>query len=276
MRDVCVIGLGTVGLPTAIYIATMGEGRFKTYGYDLKPVNSPLVKSTTRWDRIPHHNISIYVICVWVGLDKDWRPDLTALHDVCEKIAKTNPGALVSIESTVPPGTCRNISAKYGLQNIIHVPHRYWAGDPVNHGVRQLRVFGYLNKESMMKGLIFYRDILSIPLHVVEPIEVAEMCKIVENAYRFVQIAFAEELKMICSELGLDFESVRSACNTKWNIEILEARNGIGGKCLPKDIRFLISLCKKVKPFLLKSAIKTDEVYKRWVRRIGKEGVALA
>jgi len=80
-----------------------------------------------------------------------------------------------------------------------------------------------------------------------------------------VQIAFAEELKMICESLGLDFEEVRKACNPKWNIEILEARNGIGAHCLPKDIRYLASLSEH--NTLLRSAMEVDIQYRKWLKQ---------
>jgi UDP-N-acetyl-D-mannosaminuronic acid dehydrogenase len=172
---------------------------------------------------------------------------------------------LVSIESTIVPGTSRKIYENIFNKsiNLVHVPHRYWAGDPVKHGVRQLRVIGAVNQGSLEVGIKFYRDMLDIPLHVCSSIEVAEMCKIAENAYRYVQIAFAEELRMICETLGLSFNEVREACNTKWNVEILEARDGIGGHCLPKDIRYLSSLT--IHNTLLKGAIKADEEYRKWL-----------
>jgi len=192
-------------------------------------------------------------------------PDLSSIFDVCEKISeKAMDHSLVSIESTVIPGTSRKVYEDILERRLtlIHVPHRYWSGDPVNHGVRQLRVIGAINDKSLEVGLDFYKDVLDIPLYVVSPIEVAEMCKIAENAYRYVCIAFVEELRMICEELGLDFDEVRDACNTKWNIDMLEARNGIGGHCLPKDIRYLASLTKH--NLLLKSAISVDKQYRRW------------
>jgi UDP-N-acetyl-D-mannosaminuronate dehydrogenase len=95
------------------------------------------------------------------------------------------------------------------------------------------------------------------------------MAKITENAYRYVQIAFAEELRMACEALGLDFNEVREACNTKWNVEILEAREGIGGHCLPKDIRYLSSLT--IHNTLLKAAIKADEEYRKWLSEKGQK-----
>jgi UDP-N-acetyl-D-mannosaminuronic acid dehydrogenase len=69
---------------------------------------------------------------------------------------------------------------------------------------------------------------------------------------------------MICDQLSLDFDEVRKACNTKWNIEILEALDGIGGHCLPKDIRYLSSLTSINS--LLKGAIVADKKYKEWLK----------
>ena len=253
---ICMIGLGTVGMPTAEYIASKG---FQVYGYDIIDKKSDKISITTNWMDIPHEKINVYLITVWLSLKKE-KPDLTALEDVARKISKVNPDALVAIESTIPVGTSRMIAKKYNLRKIVHVPHRYWKRDPINHGVRQLRVFGALNEKSKRIGLELYRD-LDIPLHIVEPIEVAEISKIAENAYRFVQIAFAEELKMACDYLNIEFNKVRKACNTKWNIEILEARRGIGGTCLPKDIRFLLYLAKKAP--ILEAAMKSDEIYSK-------------
>jgi len=178
--------------------------------------------------------------------------------------------SLVSIESTVVPGTSRKVYEDILERKLalVHVPHRYWSGDPVNHGVCQLRVIGAINDKSLEVGLGFYKDILDIPLYVASSIEVAEMCKIAENAYRYVCIAFVEELRMICEELGLNFDEVRDACNTKWNIGMLEARNGIGGHCLPKDIRYLMHLTKY--NLLLKSAILVDKQYRSWLKQRDK------
>ena len=117
---VCVIGLGTVGMPTAEYIASKN---IEVYGYDIVPKKCKNFPATTIWEKVPHEEINVYVITVWVGL-KENKPDLTSLYDVCEKISKVNRKALVAIESTIPVGTCRKLSEKYGLQRIVHVPHR--------------------------------------------------------------------------------------------------------------------------------------------------------
>lgn len=146
--------------------------------------------------------------------------------------------------------------------NLVHVPHRWWEGDQRNRGVRQLRVAGGVDPESIIQGCEFYRGV-GIPFVEVEPIEVAEMSKIAENSYRYVQIAFAEELCRICSRTGIDFNLLRSACNSKWNIDIPEALDGIGGTCLPKDIRYLMATApqRELETDLLLSAIRTDRHY---------------
>lgn len=115
-----------------------------------------------------------------------------------------------------------------------------------------------------MRQKATYQDTLGIPLHAVSSIEIAEMCKITENSHRYLQIAFAEELKMICAKLGLNFDDLRKACNTRWNVDIPEARDGIGRHCLPKDIRYLTSLASSA---LLESAMTVDKKYREWLSK---------
>jgi len=262
---VCVAGLGEVGFPTALYIKERG---FEVWGYDISDVaveraKKKGIRATNNLRETP--SMDAYVICVSTGL-RNSKPDMSSIYDVCRKITEMERPHLVSIESTVVPGTCRKVYNEIFEKkvNLVHVPHRYWAEEPSRHGVQQMRVIGAVDDKSLDIGLKFYKDKLQVPLHVVSSIEVAELCKIAENAYRYVQIAFAEELKMICDELRLDFDEVRNACNTKWNIEILEARDGIKGHCLPKDIRYLASLTKFND--LLKGAISADQTYQIQLR----------
>jgi nucleotide sugar dehydrogenase len=264
---VCVLGLGQVGIPTVMYIASRG---FKVWGYDISEnavtrAKNDGVNATINWDEISQ--VDVYVVCVSTSA-KNNMPDLTNVFNACKKIAQSaERSSLVSIESTVVPGTCRKIHEKIFDRKLllVHVPHRYWAGDPIRHGVKQTRVIGALDKKSMEQGLRFYRDQLEIPLQIAPVVEIAEMSKIAENAYRYVQIAFAEELRMTCEELDLNFEDVRKACNTKWNIEILEARDGINGHCLPKDVKSLESM--SLSDTLLKGAMCVDKAYRKWLAR---------
>ena len=252
---VCVIGLGTIGTPTIKYIH---EHRMQAYGYDLVEKSIEGIETYTDWKLVPKPDA--YVITV----------SSESVEDVCEMISKKDRDSFVSIESTVQAGTCRKISRTFGLRTLVHCPERYWVEEPVAHGIRQLRVIGAVNEQSLEKGLEFYRA-LDIPLHVCPTIEIAEACKIAENAYRFLQIAFAEELMRICEYRGIPFNDLRTACNTKWNIQILEARDGIYGSCLPKDTEYLKNMAGNERIPLIMGAISTDEIYKEWIKALKKE-----
>lgn len=123
-------------------------------------------------------------------------------------------------------------------------------------------MLGAVNQESLSAGLKFYKDELGIPMHIVSSVEVAEMCKITENAHRYLQIAFAEELKLMCIKIGVNFDELRIALNTKWNVDLPEARQGIGGPCLPKDIRYVTSVAQSE---ILESALNVDKKYREWL-----------
>ena len=106
---------------------------------------------------------------------------------------------------------------------------------------------------------------LGIPLHPVPNIEIAEISKIAENAHRYLQIAFAEDLYLYSQANGINFAELREALNTKWNVNILEPRDGIGGHCLPKDTKmFLQSSRSQKKSKLLGAAIGVDRAYREY------------
>src|SRR5690348_15313216 len=108
------------------------------------------------------------------------------------------------------------------------------------------------------------RRTLGIPMHPVSKIEIAELSKIAENAHRYLQIAFAEDLYLYCQENNLNFSELRDALNTKWNVNILEPREGIGGHCLPKDTRMFLQSSKSIKSKILTAAIEVDQDYRQY------------
>jgi UDP-N-acetyl-D-mannosaminuronic acid dehydrogenase len=104
---------------------------------------------------------------------------------------------------------------------------------------------------------------LKVPLHIAGSVDIAELTKTVENSYRYLEIAFAEELKMVCDNIGVNFEDLRGAINTKWNINILEAQGGIGGHCLPKDSEMVLEMSRGTVPIsLLDTAKQIDKQYR--------------
>lgn len=257
---VCVIGLGTVGYPTACHIS--GHG-FSVCGYDSdeqKTMEINAFSAFSEWSKVS--NCEIYVVCVSSGW-KDGKPDMSNVFGACGKISGKGKKPLICIESTVSVGTCRKLAELFDDVSLVYVPHRYWSENPEKHGVKQIRVIGALDEASLVRAKEFYGT-LEIPLFPVSSLEVAEMVKIAENAYRFVQIAFVEQLKLLCERNNIPFDEVRSGANTKWNVSLLEAREGIKGDCLPKDLRYLASLGEVP---LLMDAIEADKRYVDYIRK---------
>ena len=262
---VCVIGLGNVGRPTAYYIHDYG---FPVYGYDIdrrKTLELNPITAFSDWSQVP--SCDAYIVCVNTGW-KGEKPDMSNVFDVCDKIATKEKGKrpLVSIESTVAVGTCRKVAEMFDDVYLAHVPHRFWVKDQEKHGVAQERVIGALNDESLIEAKGFYES-LGISLRSVSGLEVAELVKITENAYRFVQIAFVEQLRILCERHDMPFEEIRKGANTKWNVNLLKAKDGIEGECLPKDIRYLASLGDA--PLLL-GAMETDKKYVEYLESCKK------
>jgi UDP-N-acetyl-D-mannosaminuronate dehydrogenase len=218
-------------------------------------------------------------------------PQIDGLLYIVEEISrKAENGAIVSIESTIPRGTSKKVFEMLNHRlHVVHVPHRWYALEEMEHGVNQLRVIGGVHDCCLRVALQFYtgdgnnnssREIsinnnssssnndnkirnLGIPLHPVSGIEIAEITKIAENAHRYLQIAFAEDLYLYCKTNNLSFSELHEAINTKWNVNILEPRDGIGGHCLPKDTRMFLQSSKSIKSKILTAALEVDQDYRR-------------
>ena len=232
---------------------------------------------------------------------------LLSVVEKISREAKKN-GALVSIESTIPKGTSKKVFEMLSHRlHVVHAPHRWYALEEKVHGVNQLRVIGGVCDCCLKAGMQFYdgRDTLSlssyssfssrastsssyssspqqhnnnynntndgslgIPMHPVTEIETAEITKVVENAHRYLQIAFAEELYLYCQANNINFPELRDALNTKWNVNILEPREGIGGHCLPKDTKMFLhsssSSSKSKRSKILTAAMEVDQQYRRY------------
>ena len=262
LETVCVVGLGTVGQPTAEYFVARGV---PTFGCDINPAVIETLKNKLQGAATSLRDLplaDVYIVTVDTSLRGD-APFVDNVFKACAAIGARGTPKLVSIESTVPVGTCERIHREvfHGLQPLAHVPHRWWADDTRNHGVRQARVVGGVDEESLAIALAFYRH-AGVPLLPVGDIRIAELCKCAENTDRYLKIAYAELLKLICDENGLDFEELRHAMNSKWNVEMLEARDGIGGTCLPKDILYVKAAAPDV-CHLLDGARAVDGLYRQ-------------
>jgi nucleotide sugar dehydrogenase len=262
-RVVAVIGLGNIGFPVLAYISKFMPN---VVGFDINPksIERAVEHGLRAISTFPKADTYVVTVNTW------WRncvTDVSAVDSTCKNICEQNKNALVLLESTLAVGTSRLLSKKYGLKYVAACPHRWWSSDEDKHGVSQLRVIGALNNQTLLEACAFYRDI-EIPIHSLSSIEYAEISKLVENTNRYLQIAFAEMVKRLADKKGLSFEEIRDAANTKWNVSILDARDGIGGECLPKDIQFLRSLLPDSP--LLNGCIAEDTEYKNHISEMPK------
>ena len=260
-----IIGLGQIGFSNAEYMKSLG---LKVDGYDIseKAIQRALENRVIENKATSFDGYDYYIICISTHRPENmFMPYLDGLFDIAHQLAdKGKTGALVGIDSTIPRGTSEKVKEILGHRlHVVHVPHRFYVHEKKEHGVKQTRVLGACDPCCEKEARNFYDGILHIPLHVVSSVNVAELTKIVENSYRFLEIAFAEELKMICDYSDIDFEELRKAVNTKWNIKILEAKEGIGGHCLPKDSQMFLDFSNdSLVTSLIKAAKMIDQQYR--------------
>ena len=290
-EKILVIGLGQLGLPVAKYVKEKG---FDVYGYDNNERAMDNAEKQYGIKKIDNFSdIDVFIICISTHRQDDISsPQVDGLMAITRKIAKeaTN-GKLVSIESTVPRGTTRKMFEILEHRfHVVHAPHRWFALEEDLHGVNQLRVIGGVCDCCLRTGIRFYDGVthpdekdnlgyytgnksyktLGIPMYSVSTVELAELSKIVENADRYLQIAFAEDLYMFCKANGISFAELRDAVNTKWNVNILEPRDGIGGHCIPKDTRMFLE-SSEIKSKILISAQEVDKDYRKYIERMVKD-----
>jgi UDP-N-acetyl-D-mannosaminuronic acid dehydrogenase len=288
---VLIVGLGQLGLPVAKYVKERG---FDTYGYDIS------TKAMERAEKIEgikkaanFSEFDIYILCVSTHKPEDmFSPQIDGLLSIADRISReAKNGALVSIESTIPKGTSNKAFELLNHRlHVVHAPHRWYALEEKEHGVNQLRVIGGVCNCCLKLGVQFYDGnsvgygekggvedssfsslssisspkSLGIPMHPVTEIEIAEVTKVIENAHRYLQIAFAEELYLYCQANNINFPELRDALNTKWNVNILEPREGIGGHCLPKDTKMFLQSSKSIRSKILTAAMEADQHYRRY------------
>jgi nucleotide sugar dehydrogenase len=265
-RKVLIIGLGQIGYNNAKYMSSIG---LRVDGFDIseKAIQRALNDGVIQKKCSSFKDYDYYILCISTHNPKNmYIPHMDDIFRISEQLFyEGKSGSLICIESTIDKGTTSIVKdiVKHKL-HVVHCPHRFYEKEKEKYGVNQKRVLGGSVKCCLDEGRKFYKDSLGIPIHEVKHPEVAELSKIIENSYRFLEISFAEELKMICQHYGYDFGDVRRAVNTKWNINILEARDGIDGHCLPKDSQMYLDLTRKIFDInLIGTAKIIDDLYKK-------------
>jgi len=271
---VAVIGLGQVGLPTALLLCNAG---FSVLGVDIDaekverigqgqmPVleegllhiaGEPAVSRNLRTATIPS-SADIFIVAVGTPIEPESNaPDLSLLWDALDSLTpRLHAGNLVIVESTVPPGTCRRqiiprISAqrpdlKFGDSLFLaHCPERVWPTNTVYEMVNNPRVIGGTCPESGRLAKQFYAQFVKGELRVTDDLT-AELCKLVENSFRDVNIAFANEIAAVAEELNVDGSEVIELANMHPRVNILSPGIGVGGHCIPVDPWFIVDACSQ-------------------------------
>ena len=278
-KKILIIGLGQIGYSNAEYMSSLG---LHVDGFDIneQAISRALKNGVIQNKATSFRNYDCYVICISTHRPEDmFVPYLDGLMDIAQRLShEGKSGALVGIDSTITRGTSQEILKILGHRlHVVHVPHRFFIHEKEEHGVRQTRVLGGCSSCCTSEAVNFYGKLLEIPLHIVSTADIAELTKVVENSYRYMEIAFSEELRMVCHNSQIDFNELRSAINTKWNIEILEAREGIGGHCLPKDSQMFLDLSRNTRvTSMIKAAKMIDEQYRTFLTRKASEEMPLA
>jgi len=280
--EIVVVGMGYVGIPVAALFAdvegfnvTGVQRRSKRSGWKIDHLNrgkTPIEgeepglaeliervveKGTFRAteDKSVYGEADAILIAVQTPVDENHIPRYESLRQVSQDIGRQlKKGALVVLESTVAPGTTDNVvkpileeqsGMKAGVDfNLVFSYERVMLGRLLHNLTKLDRIVGGITPECTRRGVELYSHIVEAELHATDSLT-AEVSKVTENTYRDVNIAFANEMALICESLGVDVHEVRRYVNSLPNIPGDPAKNplrmmhipgaGVGGHCLPKD-----------------------------------------
>lgn len=274
-KIISIIGLGYVGLPLALLASKKG---YKVYGIDIdnKKVDlinnhkSPFVDEEGEKDLLDTNLIAttdsskifeseIIVICVPTPVDHDYNPDLGPVISACKSIGTNidkSRKTLIILESTVNPGVCEEVviptleeitGLKAGIDfEIAHCPERINPGNKKWNVENINRVVGSLTESGLKRASEFYRSILTGTVKEMNNLKEAEACKIVENCFRDINIAFVNELAMSFDKMDIDVVNVLQGAATKPFAFMAHFPGcGVGGHCIPVDPYYLIERAKK-------------------------------
>ncbi len=260
------IGLGYIGLPTAAVVA--GKG-IKVLGVDVNPkvvetinrgeihiiepglkelVKQDVEKGRLKASLIPQE-ADVHLIVVPTPFKGNHEPDISFVEAATKTILPVlKEGDTYIIESTSPIGTTEKMAElifreRPELKDKIYIaycPERVLPGNVLFELIRNDRVIGGINRKSTQKAIEFYQTFVEGELHATNA-RTAEMCKLTENSSRDVQIAFANELSLICDKAGINVWELIQLANKHPRVNILQPGAGVGGHCIAVDPYFIVS-----------------------------------
>jgi len=264
--DVVMVGLGYIGLPTAALIAqnktyvhgvdidqtvvdTINAGKIHIVEPELDQTVANAVKQGYLRADLKPIEADTYLIVVPTPFKGKNEPDISFVEAATKGIIPLlKKGDLYIIESTSPIGTTEKMmslifSQRPELEGEIHIaycPERVLPGNVMYELVHNDRVIGGIDKESTEKAVFFYKQFIEGDLHKTNA-RTAEMCKLVENSSRDVQIAFANELSLICDKADINVWELINLANKHPRVNILQPGSGVGGHCIAVDPYFIVA-----------------------------------
>ena len=286
-KNVCVIGMGYVGLTLSLIMAESG---YNVYGYEknLDVVNKLKNHKATFYEsgietyikrfinkelkiinKLEESQANTFIISVGTPLDQNQNiPNINYISEVIEEISKVlKKNDLIILRSTVPVGTTRNI-VKNKLEELTNfkcgkefylafAPERTIEGDALNEIKSLPQILGAYDKVSLSMADQIFSEFANNIIKV-DDLESAEMIKIMNNTYRDVKFGYSNEMALVCKDLGLDMNRLVLAANNGYTRDKIPLPSpGVGGPCLPKDAKILsYSIKKNDRPVSLISAAR--------------------
>jgi len=301
-QKVSVIGLGYIGLPTAALIASRGisvlgvdvnkhvvdtisSGAIHIEEPDLDGLVQKVISSGSLKVSVKPEAADVFIIAVPTPIDDEKRPELGSLMAAVETITPLlAPGNLVILESTSPVGTTEALAAKIAKQRpdlsvtsskgsaetvaVAYCPERVLPGRILQELLNNDRCIGGVTQQCARRAQRFYKTFVRGTC-IATRARVAEMVKLTENAFRDVNIAFANELSLICDRLGANVWEVIDLANRHPRVNVLRPGPGVGGHCIAVDPWFIVDsapdLAKVIRTGREVNDFKADHVFEQAV-----------
>ena len=288
VKDICVVGLGYIGLPTAALLANNG---YNVHGVDVvqstvdtinqgkihivEPGLEDFVKKAVdngklKADIRPTKS-DVFIIAVPTPFREGFVPNLDYVISACKSIAPfVKSGDIVVLESTSPVGTTEKIGeilkdcgVNISEIFIAHCPERVLPGKILHELVQNDRIVGGLTLEATRKTADFYKTFVKGEILQTDA-RTAEMAKLTENSFRDVNIAFANELSILCDKFGINVWELISLSNRHPRVNILSPGCGVGGHCIAVDPWFIVHAGGNDAK-LIKTAREVNNYKMQWV-----------
>jgi UDP-N-acetyl-D-mannosaminuronic acid dehydrogenase len=304
--NICVVGLGYIGLPTAAMLASRGHD---VLGFDVsdrvvaavnaghahfqEPDLDMLMSAAIQTGRLraatEPAEADYFIIAVPTPVKPGGAPDMSYVESATARIAPyLKSGSTVILESTSPVGSTEMVTAvlrearldltfptykgdelgEVGAEvSVCHCPERILPGQMVRELVENDRIIGGMTNACARKALVLYEEFVHGTCYITD-CRAAELVKLTENAFRDVNIAFANELSMICERLDVDVWRVRELANRHPRVSILEPGAGVGGHCIAVDPWFIVNSAPEEARLIRMARLVNDDKPHRLISKI--------